>query len=77
MTTGVIFGASGMPVYAIFPFLFAGIINILMNIYIVPKYGIIGAAFVSDITYFIFFVMMVFLVQYYLKKNRSKVVSLP
>ncbi|MEI7988019.1 MAG: oligosaccharide flippase family protein [Chloroflexota bacterium] len=75
MTTGVIFGASGMPVYAISPFLFAGITNIFLNIFIVPKYGIIGAAFVSDVTYFMFFIMMVFLVQYFLKKNRLQVAS--
>jgi O-antigen/teichoic acid export membrane protein len=73
MTTGVIFAASGMPFYAIFPFLISGGMNVILNIYIVPRFGIIGASIVSDVTYFLFFIMMVCLVPYFLKKNRSQV----
>ncbi len=47
--------------------LLGGTINLITNFYFIPKYGIIGAAITSLISYFIIMVLTVGMVSYYIK----------
>ena len=67
---GTVMGASGMPIYAILPSFISAVGNILLNLYLIEKLGIIGAALASSITYFLLMTSTILLtVCVHLKEN--------
>jgi O-antigen/teichoic acid export membrane protein len=68
---GTVMGASGMPSYAILPSFISAVGNILLNLYLIEKLGIIGAALASSITYFLLMTSTILLTVCVLLKEKE------
>lgn len=64
---GVIVGASGQPAIALLPGMLAFLTNLVLNLLLLPRYGIVGAAMASTSAYFLLFVTSVLFIAYYLR----------
>lgn len=53
---GIYLASIGMPWFAVYVWIIASILNIVINLYLIPAYGISGAAFSSLICYFLVFI---------------------
>jgi O-antigen/teichoic acid export membrane protein len=58
----------GFPIHVVYIWGFSTLLNIGMNLYAIEKYGIIGAAMVSSISYLIVFALIIATV----KRNRCE-----
>lgn len=61
--------ARGNPLYAIWAYVTAVLLNIILNISLIPNYGVYGAAFASTVSYMI--ASFLFIILYSKKENKS------
>jgi len=51
LTLGIFMAASGQPWYSVAPYLISAVLNVLLNLYFIPRLGIVGASLTSSVTY--------------------------
>jgi len=67
---GIVFAASGMPWFSLAPYLFAAILNIVLNLFLISKYNIAGASISSTISYLFLLICNYIGIRIMIKKAR-------